>query len=106
MKVIVACVILGLEAMNKKGFMHKDIKPCNLLFDERGYVKICDFGLAESTKPGVKQGYGGTDKYRAPENLLHKKHEASVDYYALGVLTYVCMLGKSFPVPSKEKLVK
>ena len=40
MKFIVACVILGLEAMNKKGFMHKDIKPCNLLFDERGYVKF------------------------------------------------------------------
>lgn len=103
-KFIVANVILGLKAMNKRGYMHKDMKPGNLLFDERGYIKICDYGMAEKTKPGVKRRFGGTHSYRAPEVVLHQRHEASVDYYALGVMTYNIMLCRRFPVPSKEKL--
>ena len=89
--------------------MHKDIKGQNLLFDNQGYVKICDFGMAESTKPlkpGQKQNFGGTWRFMAPEIISHKKHEASVDYYALGVMVYECMLQKPFPIPSKEKVKK
>ena len=87
-KFFVACVILGLEAMHKKGFMHKDLKPANVLFDAQGYLKIADFGIAESTKPGVQQSFLGTDGYRAPEVVLHSKHDASIDYYALGVIAH------------------
>ena len=37
-------IILGLEYMHEKGFIHKDIKPENLYFDQNGYLKIADFG--------------------------------------------------------------
>ena len=62
--------------------------------------------MACQTKPGVKQINGGTHPYRAPEVILHQRHEASVDYYALGVIAYYCMLQKHFPVPSKDDLAR
>ena len=104
-KFIAASIILGLEAMNKQGIMHKDIKPGNILFDQRGYLKISDFGLAQSTKPGTKQNYSGTPGFRAPEVILHRTHDASVDFYALGLIAYQCALGqKQYESMLKQKL--
>merc|ERR1719450_1317753 len=72
-----ACIILGLEAMHNAGVMHKDMKPENCIFDDKGYLHICDFGLARTMNEEMR--FGGSPKYRAPEVLLKKKHEASVD---------------------------
>ena len=53
-KFFVACVIQGLEAMHEKKIMHKDIKLQNILFDESGYVRIADFGIAEDIPESIK----------------------------------------------------
>ena len=66
-------------------------------------MKIADFGIAESTKPVMQQSFIGTDGYRAPEVMLHRTHEASIDYYALGVIAHACML-KQLPYPSAEQM--
>ena len=85
-KFYIASIILGLEAIHKKGIMHKDIKSRNVLIDKHGYLKICDFGLSEHVDDD-KHYYVGTPGYTAPELLLKKKHGVEVDYYSLGILS-------------------
>lgn len=57
--------------MNGKGFLHKDIKPENLLFDENGYVIITDLGVAARIDDRVKI-ISGTPGYMSPELYLDK----------------------------------
>ena len=46
-KFMVACVLTGLQYLHGKGVVHRDIKPENLVFDEKGYLKITDFGISK-----------------------------------------------------------
>lgn len=66
-----------------------------MLFDSRGYLKITDFGIARQwTNDGSLSGeMSGTPGYMAPEVMCKMPHGMSVDYYALGVIAYECMLG-------------
>jgi serine/threonine protein kinase len=79
--------------MNGKGFLHKDIKPENLLFDENGYVIITDLGVAARIDDRVKI-ISGTPGYMSPELYLDKCYSINSDYFSLGVLGYELMLGK------------
>ena len=49
-KFIIACLILGLEYIHSNNIIHRDLKPENLVFDEKGYIRITDFGIAKITK--------------------------------------------------------
>lgn len=42
-----ACIIVGLEYTHKNNIIHRDIKPENIVFEETGYVRITDFGIAK-----------------------------------------------------------
>ena len=46
-KFIVAEIVLGLEYLHSKDISHRDLKPDNILFDDKNHVKICDFGEAK-----------------------------------------------------------
>jgi len=89
-----ACVALGLEYMQRKHYVYRDLKPENLLVDERGYVKIADFGFAKRLMPG-ERAYTlcGTPEYMAPELFKQTGHDKGVDWWALGVLAYEMVLG-------------
>lgn len=41
-----ACIVLALKGIHKSGYIHRDLKPENLVFDEWGYLKLTDFGIA------------------------------------------------------------
>ena len=43
---MVACIIQGLQDTKEVKVIHNDIKPLNILIDEKGYLKICDYGLS------------------------------------------------------------
>jgi len=63
------------------------------VLDERGYVRITDFGIAKFYQKENHAETSGTPGYMSPEVMCGQNHTIAVDYFALGVFTYECMLG-------------
>lgn len=93
-KFFAACLILGLKQIHKKSFIHRDIKPENIIVDDKGYLRITDFGISQPLEKHNENNTSGTPGYMAPEILFHDKHSFEVDYYALGVILYELVEGK------------
>ncbi len=95
----------GLEYIHNKNIIHRDIKPENLVFDEDGYLRITDFGIARVWRPENSQDTSGTPGYMgkthlrwfinlAPEVMCRQNHNIQVDYFAVGVMAFECMFGR------------
>ena len=82
---------MGLDYLHNKGFIHKDLKPDNLLFDKDGYLKITDFGYTEVIFSTIKIG---SLPYMSPEIYKKAPHDKSVDFYALGIICYEVLYEK------------
>lgn len=65
-KFLVACIIVAIEYIHKMKIFHRDIKPENLVFDENGYLKLTDFGIARIDSPTQNLDASGTPGYMAP----------------------------------------
>ena len=61
--------------------------------DERGYVRITDFGIAKVYQKENSSETSGTPGYMAPEVMCAQNHTIAVDYFALGVLCFEFMFG-------------
>ena len=95
----------SLGRAHEKGIVHRDVKPENILFDERGVALLADFGIAKhfnDTTPGASQSVDlsrtgemrGTAGYMAPEQILGKREVGpQVDVWALGAVLYECLAG-------------
>jgi serum/glucocorticoid-regulated kinase 1/serum/glucocorticoid-regulated kinase 2 len=98
----IACMLLCLEYLHKNAILHRDIKPENLVFDENGYLRITDLGIARLWNPENSKDTSGTPGYMAPEVMCRQNHGVAVDYFAMGVIAYECMFGKR-PYHGKDR---
>jgi serine/threonine protein kinase len=95
-------MLLCLEYLHKNAILHRDIKPENLVFDEQGYLRVTDLGIARLWNPENSKDTSGTPGYMAPEVMCRQNHGVAVDYFAMGVIAYECMFGKR-PYHGKDR---
>jgi serine/threonine protein kinase len=93
----------ALEHVHRKGLVHRDLKPGNVMVDRRGTVKLMDFGLAmaHTTPDGetiaTMTAAGmvlGTPAYMAPEQIACAPLDSRADIYAMGCLAYALLTGR------------
>ena len=90
-------ILCGIDYLHKNNIIHRDIKSANILFNNKGEVKIGDFGLARIINPQIIRKYTNrvvTLWYRAPDILLGSKmYDTSVDIWSIGCIFAEMILG-------------
>jgi len=93
-KFYAGCVIEAFDYMHSKRIIYRDLKPENLVLDDKGYLKVTDFGFAKVVKDKTFT-LCGTPDYLAPEIVTGQGHGKGVDWWTLGILIYEMLA--SFP---------
>ena len=100
-RAIVRQLSTGLEAMHRRGMLHRDLRPHNVIVDENGHATIIDFGSVQvagldevAPRAFEDAAYAGTLQFSAPE--LYLGHAAGVqsDVFSLGVIAYRMLTGE------------
>ena len=105
---IAAQVAAALGAAHRRGLMHRDVKPANVLLDD-GHAYLTDFGIArrlEASKALTRTGVVvGTLDYVAPERIAERAPDARADVYALGCVLFEALSGR-VPYPRDNDLAR
>jgi serine/threonine protein kinase len=90
---IVSCIVVALDYIHSCNIIHRDLKPENIVFEEGGYARITDFGVARRCKDDNAEETSGTPGYMSPEVICRMRHSFETDFFALGVIVYELVLG-------------
>ncbi len=89
----------GLQAIHDEGIAHRDLKTPNIMRDERGIVRLMDFGIAKQWTGDLTGSHTatgmvvGTPEYMSPEQVRGEKVDGRTDIYALGIVLYEVFTG-------------
>ena len=87
-------VAVALGVAHRKGVIHGDVKPANILINEEGRIKLTDFGMARLASNDTKETpLLGTPAYWCPEQIMGKPQDARSDIFSLGVVLYEMLTG-------------
>ncbi|KAL7599296.1 hypothetical protein Lser_V15G25647 [Lactuca serriola] len=97
-------VLQGLVYLHhERHVIHRDIKPSNLLVNQKGEVKITDFGVSAmlANSMGQRDTFVGTYNYMSPERISGKTYDYKSDIWSLGLVILECAIGR-FPYIQSE----
>ncbi len=104
---IVRDIAQALAYAHEKGFVHRDVKPDNILFDEKGASCLTDFGIARAADSNTQMtatgSIIGTPHYMSPEQARGRRVDHRADLYSLGIVLYQLLTGE-VPYQSEESL--
>src|SRR5215475_13003935 len=84
----------ALDVAHKRGVIHGDVKPANILISADGRVKLTDFGMARVAKREARDSaLLGTPAYWCPEQIMGRPQDARSDIFSLGVVLYEIITG-------------
>jgi serine/threonine-protein kinase len=100
MRAVAGQLLGALDYAHRRGVVHRDVKPSNILINQEGTVKVADFGIARVVE-GEKAGTGtrpgeiiGSARYMSPEQLQGEETTPRSDLYSAGILLYHCLTGR------------
>ena len=97
-RAVAATVARALDYAHRQGFVHRDVKPENILFGEDGAPQLTDFGIARAMSSGTRMTATGmsigSPHYMSPEQARGKEVDGRSDLYSLGVVLYEMLTGR------------
>jgi serine/threonine-protein kinase len=98
----------GLDYAHRRGLVHRDVSPSNVLISFEGEVKICDFGIARANVAGDldDEAIRGKAGYMSPEHARGEDVDARADVFAVGIILWELLSGRRFyRASSGERLI-
>ena len=97
-RAVAAAMARALDYAHRQGFVHRDVKPENILFGEDGVAQLTDFGIARAMSSGTRMTATGmsigSPHYMSPEQARGKEVDGRSDLYSLGVVLYEMLTGR------------
>lgn len=95
-KFYAAQIVSSLIYIHSRYLIYRDLKPENILIADNGYIKIADFGFVKRLCPWDRTStFCGTPEYMAPEIVRNLPYSQAVDWYALGIILYELIYGRT-----------
>ena len=87
-KSVMTMLIMAIQDFHKIGYIHRDVKPANILFEENGVLRLMDYGVSTLNTYSNAYQMAGTALYMAPEIAGFGSYGFEADYYSIGVIAH------------------